>query len=33
MHVSILKLVYVRGELLRVSANNVAIFRDIKYKV
>jgi hypothetical protein len=32
MHISILKLVYIYSELLRVSANHVAIFRDIKYR-
>jgi len=30
---STLKLIYVHNELLRVSANYVAIFRDVKYIV
>jgi hypothetical protein len=34
VHVSIflLKLVYIHDEFLQVSANHVAIFRDVKYK-
>jgi hypothetical protein len=32
MHTSILKLVYIHRELLHVSANNVAMFKDVKYK-
>jgi hypothetical protein len=32
MHISILKLVYIKSDLLHVSANYVAISRDIKYK-
>ena len=31
MHISLLKYVYVHNELLRVSANHVAIFRNVKY--
>jgi len=30
MHTQILKLVYVRNELLHVSANHVAIFRNVE---
>jgi len=33
MITSILILVYMQNELLHVSANNVAIFREVKYKV
>jgi hypothetical protein len=32
MRKSILKLIYVHNELQHVSANHVAIFRDVKYK-
>jgi len=32
MHISVLKLVYTYSESLHVSANNVAIIRDVKYK-
>jgi hypothetical protein len=32
MHVSVLQLVFIHKELLHVSANRMAIFRDIKYK-
>jgi hypothetical protein len=30
--IRILKLVYIDNEQLRVSANHVAIFREVKYK-
>ena len=33
MHMSTLKLIYVHNELLHVSANHVAIFRDVNYSV
>ena len=32
MHTNVLKLVYICSELQYVSANYVAIFRDVKYK-
>jgi hypothetical protein len=32
MRTSVLKLVYINNEILHVSANYVAIFRDVKYK-
>jgi len=32
MHTNILKLVRIYSELLRVLANHVAIFRNVKYK-
>jgi len=33
MHTCILRLVYIHSELLHVSANHLAIFRDVKYTV
>jgi hypothetical protein len=32
MHTSILKLVYIHSDLLYVSPNHMAIFREVKYK-
>jgi hypothetical protein len=32
MHTNILKLVYIHNELLHVSVNHVAIFKDVKSK-
>jgi hypothetical protein len=32
MHVTVLKLVYTYTELLHVSANYVAVIRDVKHK-
>jgi hypothetical protein len=32
MHTNVLKLVYLQSELLYVSTNYMAIFRDVKYK-